>query len=324
MKNYLVILALFLFATNAAQAANEAFSIINSARVDIITRQFDSSSAIDIISSANYSIEKKLGAKIYKTPIKDLNSLLNVALTYRFTADEDYLQAVEKALNAWLKSYTLTFNPANETKLDKLLMAFDITKDSLHQETINSMNRFLKNMGSGYLDTINYTKRDGKINNMQSQRVKLLTLAAYSINNSQLIEAAHDAFSEQLETNIYDNKSAANFSRSNALDYATNDLEPLLFAAIAASEHGENWFEEKNAAGASLSSALRWIADSMEENSTSNQEIKNYFASLDSSHSFYLFSLAAFFDPFLREIADDLAEQNVGVENEWLEVVFPN
>jgi hypothetical protein len=192
---------------------------------------------------------------------KDWPRMLDLATAYALTGDSRYLAATEKFLNAWLDVYHPSFNPIDETNLDRMIFAYDLTRARLTSSTRDKMSTFLRAMASGYLDRIAAEKKEDNAN-WQSHRIKLIVLAAYGLGDADLITRARQAYWRQVSVNIRPDGSVDDFYKRDALHYVTYDLEPLVTAALAAKEHGEDWFHVAppgSTGAASVASAVDWL-----------------------------------------------------------------
>jgi hypothetical protein len=191
---------------------------------------------------------------------KDWPLMLDFGLAFRLTGNQRYLNAEDRFLTAWLDTYKISFNPIDETSMDQIIFAYDLTSSGLPQTTRAKMAGFLRDMASGYLARIDKQMIDNKEDraNWQSHRIKLIVLASYALGDEALIARAGKAFQRQVSVNIRPDGSVDDFTKRDALHYVTYDLEPLSVAALAAREHGQDWFH--GAAGApSVAHGVEWL-----------------------------------------------------------------
>ena len=187
----------------------------------------------------------------------DWKLMLDFALAYRLTGDSRFLSTTEKFMSAWAGVYQLSFNPIDETSLDQMIFAYDLTNAALTPATRDKMRDFLRNMSQGYLDKMAHGKKDNA--NWQSHRIKLAVLAAYAVGDPQLIAQARQTFQQQVSANIKADGSVVDFYKRDALHYVVYDLEPLTTAAVAAKAHGEDWFHASVSGGSSIEKAMDWL-----------------------------------------------------------------
>jgi hypothetical protein len=193
---------------------------------------------------------------------KDLDLLRDAALAWRATSDDRYLKLVDRLLYAWVTTYEPSFNPIDETHFEGLILAYDMTASALPVKTRNASMAFLTKLGNGYIAQIDAQPRPltGTFrNNWQSHRIKLIAMAAFTLDNRKMINAAQRLFVEHIGDNIEPDGSTIDFKERDALHYVTYDLQPLVTAALAARRHNRNWLPEKATNGAMLAAALNWL-----------------------------------------------------------------
>jgi hypothetical protein len=134
---------------------------------------------------------------------KDLDLLRDAALAWRATSDDRYLKLVDRLLYAWVTTYQPSFNPIDETHFEGLILAYDMTASALPVKTRNASMAFLTKLGNGYIAQIDAQPRPltGTYrNNWQSHRVKLIAMAAFTLDNRKMINAAQRLFVDTLAT----------------------------------------------------------------------------------------------------------------------------
>lgn len=194
---------------------------------------------------------------------KDLELMRDAALVWRATGDDRYLKLVDRFLMAWVSTYRPSFDPIDETHLDALILAYDMTASALPVKTRNATAAFIATLANGYVARIDgapHPLTGTYRNNWESHRVKLVAMAAFTLDERKLIAAAQRVFVEQVGNNIAPDGSTVDFAERDALHYVTYDLEPLVAAALAARRHNRNWLALKAGNGASLALALNWLA----------------------------------------------------------------
>jgi len=193
---------------------------------------------------------------------KDLDLLRDAALAWRATSDDRYLKLVDRLLYAWVTTYEPSFNPIDETPFEGLILAYDMTASALPVKTRNATMAFLTKLANGYITQIDAQKRPltGTFrNNWQSHRVKLIAMAAFTLDNRKMIDAAQRLYIEHINDNIAPDGTTVDFGERDALHYVTYDLQPLVTAALAARRHNRNWLNERAPGGATLAAALNWL-----------------------------------------------------------------
>ena len=189
----------------------------------------------------------------------DWDRMLMLGLAYRLTGDTKYLQAETRFLSAWTAVYTPDLLPIDETNMDKILIAFDLTRADLPAAVQQKTLQLFAAMAAGYLKDIAKNSCGKDIANWQSHRIKLATLSAYSIGDAALIASAKKFYEAQVGCNIRPDGSVEDFYKRDALHYVVYDLEPLETAALAGQAHGQDWFHYTAADGRSVPHAVEWV-----------------------------------------------------------------
>ncbi|KVE26548.1 alginate lyase [Burkholderia singularis] len=194
--------------------------------------------------------------------LKDMELMRDAALAWRVTNDARYLALVDRFLFAWVTTYQPSYNPIDETRFESLILAYDMTASVLPVKTRNAAAAFIAKLGSGYVQQIDAQKRPLMHtwrNNWQSHRIKLIALAAFTLGDRKMMNAAQRLFVEHLGDNIEPDGTTYDFVERDALHYALYDLQPLVSAALAARRFNRNWLRERAANGATLAAALDWL-----------------------------------------------------------------
>jgi len=190
---------------------------------------------------------------------RDWDRMLNLGLAYRMTGDHKYLDAETKFLGAWVALYQPDLNPIDETRMDYILFAFDLTRSDLPQPLQVKTLALFRTMATGYLKDIEKLSCGKDTGNWQSHRIKLATLTAYELGDPELIARAKKFYQEQVKCNVHPDGSVEDFYKRDALHYVAYDLEPLLTTALAAKVHGEDGFHWKSPTGSSVAIAVDWL-----------------------------------------------------------------
>lgn len=193
---------------------------------------------------------------------KDLPLIRDLAMAWQTSRDRGALERLSTLLEAWADIYQPSFNPIDETEFDFLIDAYAIAGPALPAATRDKTGRLIRKWGEGYVEQMAHQARAGKgtwINNWQSHRIKLATMAAVALNDSLLFAAARAEFRKQLGQNLRADGSTIDFAERDALHYTVYDLEPLTRAALAAATRGEDWLHLQGDNGATLAAALDWL-----------------------------------------------------------------
>jgi hypothetical protein len=189
--------------------------------------------------------------------MRDWPAARDLAVGYCVTGNPAYLEHADQILATWMKTYQPNFNPIDETGLENFFLAADILGDAMPAPLHAAWLSFAAKLSSGYLASID--KNAGKPDNWQSHRIKLAAMAAYTTADTGAIGHVESAFTTQLGSNIQSDGTTLDYGKRDAIHYVVYDLQPLVTAALAAHDHGENWYGIHAADGATLGMALDWL-----------------------------------------------------------------
>jgi Alginate lyase len=271
--------------------------------------------------------------------MKDMSVILSFSFSYRLTTEPRYLVAAERFFSAWLAVYHPSLNPIDETKFFPFILAYDLVREGLSAETREKMNTFLHDLATGYLSQIaQQNPRD--IYNWQSHRIKLISLAAYSLGDPSLIEQARQTFQRHVADNIRPDGIVVDFYKRDALHYVVYDLEPLSIAALAAKGHDEDWFHYSPPGGASIAQGVDWLTPFALSRKT-HEEFVHSSVPFDAARaeagvpgfsgqwqpktSAFLYQLATLFDERNSPIFQQVLQNSGATSSDWLTLLMmPN
>jgi len=258
--------------------------------------------------------------------------MLAFGMAYRLTGDARYLRASERFLTAWRAVYKVSFNPIDETDLDQMILAYDLTRTGLSHPTQEKMESFLRAMAEGYLDKIAHEKTEDPAN-WQSHRIKLITLASHAVGDADLMARARRAFQRQVSVNIKPDGSVVDFYKRDALHYVVYDLEPLTTAALAAKAHGEDWFHAATPGSPCVELAIDWLTPFALGQKTHDEFVhsvvafdaararaglKGYAGPWEPGTSLHLYQLAALADPKYTSTVQQITSKSSRAPQDWL------
>jgi hypothetical protein len=133
-----VVSGVVVLAMSAMSAYGQAFAVFSPEEVKQIAAQKDSAVGLKFVRDANGELkddphpmervhtEGTLAHQGIRDESqaaeRDWDKMLNFAMAYRLTGDSRYLAAADRFLAAWMSVYHASFNPIDETNLDKVMM----------------------------------------------------------------------------------------------------------------------------------------------------------------------------------------------------------
>jgi hypothetical protein len=189
---------------------------------------------------------------------EDWRQTLLQALAWCVTGHPVYADKATAYIEAWVPSYTPSFDPIDESDLIMLLFGFDFVQTRLTPQMIGMTKQFGQQLAAGYLGSRRVGDPSTGLNNWQSHRIKLATAGAYLSGDPALIAAAREGFSTHVTRNLGTDGQTYDFAQRDAMHYVVYDLEPLMMAASIAAAHGDDWYGMVALEGR-LAAALRWL-----------------------------------------------------------------
>lgn len=191
--------------------------------------------------------------------VRDWPAARDLAVGYCVTGRADFRDHATAIVTDWAKRYRPDYNPVDEGGMQPLFLAADLLADSMSPSDATAWQSFASKLAEGY--TQRAEQRDGvDLGMRQSRRIELAALAAYAIGDDQLVGRVQAMWTAHVGSNVNADGSVYDFTRHDALRAVVADLEPMIIAALAAHDHGSNWYGVPAANGSTLESALSWLA----------------------------------------------------------------
>jgi hypothetical protein len=195
----------------------------------------------------------------HRESLRDLPAARDLAMAAAAGGDTVYGAKAMEIVGAWLAIYRPSFNPIDETAFENLFVAWDLTPDAIRAPLAPTMARFARAMAEGYLARMPRVSGDSGINNWQSHRAKLATLAAFATGDDTMVAQARAAYTAHLARTLLPEGPTVDFAKRDAVHYVVYNLLPLCTACLAAMTHGQDWFSLRTPSGASLTGSLAWL-----------------------------------------------------------------
>lgn len=263
--------------------------------------------------------------------LRDLPAARDLALAGRLSGEARFTAAAARICGAWAATYQPSFNPIDETGFDALMIAWDLLPEPARAPHAVAMAQLLHGFAEGYPRQT--PRGTTAINNWNSHRVKLATLASFATGDARLIAQARARYLTQLRDNIGPDGIVYDFGQRDALHYVVYSLEPLLTAAMAGRRHGEAWWSD---AEFRLGTAIAWLrpyaAGEKRHMEFVNSRVEfdrtrraaglpGFAGPYDPKKARTVMAMAARFDPALRPLAQRL--RDAAWQDAWLDVLWP-
>lgn len=268
----------------------------------------------------SFSIAGKLPSNPAADPSKRadryLSAVLSMAMRYYLDGDVSNGCKAIRSIYLWTDLYRPSFNPIDESRLEKLFLAIDFIACRNRIAGRALVRRYLlKKLARGYLrkvENISALNDVEKHDNWQAHRIKIATLAAYITGDWDVVSRLKKHFQIHLDRAIEPGGVIIDFRRRDAVHYVVYALEPLLVAALAASHHGHDWYSYTNDKGSGLRDSAAWLeryasgevkhlefVNSTEPFDTVRQKagLQNFSGEFRREEAWYAMSLAGRLDP---------------------------
>ena len=192
----------------------------------------------------------------------DMRKMYFFAYIFAATGDTQYADKAREFILAWAQQNMPTGNPIDETTLDDLFFAFDLTQSQFSPAEKKIAQAWMRKVADTQIaiGLMHARKGDGiSKNNWQSHRLKIVGLIGYTLAEKKYIDYAIDGFKRQIEVNLRPDGSSIDFHERDALHYHCYDIEPLLELAIVANNNGTNLYTYKSKSGASLEKSVKFL-----------------------------------------------------------------
>ncbi len=191
--------------------------------------------------------------------MKDYPKIYSLALAYIVDGNAKYLSKAIDYLVSWATVNHPTGNPINDTKLDFLLMGYDMIRAELADADKQRIDNWLITIAEKEL----LKGKKGKatvFNNWHSHRLKVVGQIGFILNDNKYIDYAVSGIVTQVETNLNPDGSTFDFLERDALHYHLYDLEPLTTLAIIIKRaKGTNEFSYISPKGSSIKKSVDWV-----------------------------------------------------------------
>ncbi|MBL8702782.1 MAG: alginate lyase family protein [Alphaproteobacteria bacterium] len=282
------------------------------------------------------------GQGIYDRSIeatRDFPRILDFAVAWRATGEPRLLELADRFLRAWTDVYRVSLNPIDEERFDVLLLAADLVRGHVDPATDAGVDRLSRRFAEGYCAHLLAGGRRGSdVNNWSSHRAKLAALSAFALGDPALLARAREGFVAHLDRTIVGaDGEVVDFGERDAIHYVVYSILPLLIACHAARAHGEDWLARRNRLGASVATAIDWLAPYAERRKTHQEFVHsrvgfdavraraglaNFAGPWDPARAINLFALAAALDPRWRGIADRLVAESGRPPSDWIRLLL--
>jgi hypothetical protein len=260
--------------------------------------------------------------------VDDAAKIYALAITYRVSNDKKYLNKAEEYLTAWAKLNNPTGDPIDGTKLEDLIAGYDLLRNLMPDQRTRLIDAWLDVFADAQINS--ESAKNGRttgINNWNSHRIKVITMAAYTIHTKKYDQYIQAELEKQIAQNLNPDGSSFDFMQRDALHYHIYTLEPLFKAIIPIYRAtGKNYYAFISKSGSSIEKSVQFLVPFLTSEKTHGEFLnstvqfdrdrakngeKGYIAGAKfvPATGIFILSLAAYFNPAyldtIRKAASD-------------------
>lgn len=234
----------------------EAKGLYEKVRVDADGALDDQPNPIELIQTEGKLAGDPVKVKTWES-LGDIKKIQALAFAYAIGGDEKYLNKAKAFILAWAKVNRSAGGPIDDTNLDPLFVAYDLTRSQFDDADRKIVDDYCRRIFASEADE---NTRSGKwTNNWNSHRVKILGYSAWAVQDPKLTGIAIERYKAQIAANIKPDGGTVDFDERDALHYHEYSTTPLLNFAIAAQNNSIDLYGYEASTGSSLKKAVDWF-----------------------------------------------------------------
>jgi hypothetical protein len=169
---------------------------------------------------------------------QDADNAANLALAFRVLGERRYLDRATAILLAWARTNKPTGHPVDETRLDKMVYAFDLARCEMSEQDRASVLGWFARMRDAKL-AWQYGEKS-RFNNYRTHQLKMLLLLARALDDQATYAKALAEAEAHLKTNIdAATGETLDHKERNSLHYQAYGLESWLEIALVTGQFRE-------------------------------------------------------------------------------------
>ena len=255
--------------------------------------------------------------------MKDYKKIYSLSLAYQIEGSANYLSKATEYLIAWATVNHPTGNPINDTKLDDIMMGYDMIRSAIKESDRQTIDNWLVAIAEQEMKKMKKGKTTS-MNNWHSHRLKVVGQVGFIMNDNKYIDFAIAGIETQVATNLNPDGTSFDFLERDAMHYHLYDLEPLTTLAIIIKRaKGINEFTFVSQKETSIKKSVDWLLPYMTGEKTHAEYVnskvefdrkraQNNEKSFEIGHSFqpsqgiYEIVLASYFDKSYLSVLDKI------------------
>ncbi|MDB5117241.1 MAG: hypothetical protein JWQ79_2733 [Mucilaginibacter sp.] len=212
--------------------------------------------------------------------VEDVNKIYALALVYKIDGNKACLDKVAQYLQAWAKVNKSCGDPIDETKLENLIIGYDIVRNAIDPQVKKQVDSWLQDIADGELNSKYMAPGRGTaINNWNSHRIKIMAMIVYTLHNDKYEKIVQNELTKQIAINLNADGSGHDFEERDALHYHIYTLEPLITAAMVIYRAtGKDYFNYESEKGSSIKKSVDFLVPFVTGEKTHGEFLNSHVA----------------------------------------------
>jgi hypothetical protein len=172
--------------------------------------------------------------------LEDMDKLAVLQEAYAISGNAAYRDKARDYVLAWTKTFYPNGNTINENKLEPVIYAYPLLRDTFSAAEKTTIEAWLRRMATKEMETNGWKNRNHKLDNWDSKQVKLVGAIGFILDDRKFIDYAVDGYKRYIAQGLYPDGSSNDLKSRDALSYHISGLNSLLVLAMMAQQHGVN------------------------------------------------------------------------------------
>jgi type II secretory pathway pseudopilin PulG len=195
--------------------------------------------------------------------LEDMDKLAVLQEAYAISDDAAYRDKARDYVLAWTKTFYPNGNTINENKLEPVINAYALLRDTFAAAEKTTIEAWLRRMATKEMETNGWKDRKDSPDNWDSKQYKLVGAIGFILNDRKFIDYAISSYKRYIAEGLFPDGSSHDLKKRDALSYHISGLKSLLVLAMMAEQHGvtiEGGFYDYTAPnGASMRKSVEYV-----------------------------------------------------------------
>lgn len=172
--------------------------------------------------------------------LEDMDKLAVLQEAYAISGNTAYRDKAREYVLAWTKTFYPNGNTINENKMEPVINAYALLRDTFSAAEKMTIEAWLRRMAEQEIKTNGWKNREHKLDNWDSKRLKLVGAIGFVLDDRTFINHAINGYKRYIAEGLYPDGSSNDLKSRDALSYHISGLNSLLVLAMMAEQHGVN------------------------------------------------------------------------------------